>query len=253
MEIDWITVSAQIVNFLILVALLRKFLYRPVIDAMERREERIATRLKEAERRENEAEARAREHSEKMEALERNERHYQERARREAEEMKQAWLDEARADVDRLRDEWTRQVEREKEEFLGALGREAVSAIHSGLRKALQQMADVDLEERIVRVFSGRIAALNAETRAKLVQDAKVVRIDSAFDLNEGARERLQREVRESIGDGVEVRFGQNAELLCGVELVGGGRKVSWSLASYLDELRSRMMQLLEVHPGRGS
>ena len=35
---DWFTVIAQIINFLILVALLKRFLYGPIIRAMERRE-----------------------------------------------------------------------------------------------------------------------------------------------------------------------------------------------------------------------
>ena len=45
MDVDWITVSAQIVNFLILVWLLKRFLYRPVLNAMNRREQRIHQRL----------------------------------------------------------------------------------------------------------------------------------------------------------------------------------------------------------------
>ncbi len=48
MAIDWITVSAQIVNFLILVWLLKHFLYQPIIRAMDRREQRVSERLNEA-------------------------------------------------------------------------------------------------------------------------------------------------------------------------------------------------------------
>ncbi len=49
MQIDWLTVIAQIVNFLILVWLLKRFLYQPVINAMDQREQRIAERLQKAE------------------------------------------------------------------------------------------------------------------------------------------------------------------------------------------------------------
>ena len=48
MQIDWLTVAAQIVNFLVLVWLLQRFLYRPITEAMARREERIESRLSEA-------------------------------------------------------------------------------------------------------------------------------------------------------------------------------------------------------------
>ncbi len=45
MGADWFTVVAQIINFLILVALLKRFLYGPIIRAMDRREAEIASRM----------------------------------------------------------------------------------------------------------------------------------------------------------------------------------------------------------------
>ncbi|MGB5096847.1 MAG: hypothetical protein WBN82_02930, partial [Porticoccaceae bacterium] len=48
MLIDWFTVGAQVVNFLILVWLLKRFLYRPILDAIDAREKRIASELADA-------------------------------------------------------------------------------------------------------------------------------------------------------------------------------------------------------------
>lgn len=48
MLIDWFTVIAQIVNFLVLLLLLRRFLYRPILDAMQARERKVAERLESA-------------------------------------------------------------------------------------------------------------------------------------------------------------------------------------------------------------
>ena len=55
MLIDWFTVIAQVVNFLILVWLLKRFLYRPILDAIDDREQRIATKIASAEAKEHEA------------------------------------------------------------------------------------------------------------------------------------------------------------------------------------------------------
>ncbi|MFW6083626.1 MAG: F0F1 ATP synthase subunit B, partial [Gemmatimonadota bacterium] len=49
MQIDWFTFVAQVLNFLILVLLLRRFLYRPVLRVIEEREEGIRSRVREAE------------------------------------------------------------------------------------------------------------------------------------------------------------------------------------------------------------
>ena len=56
MEINWFTVIAQIVNFLILVWLLKRFLYKPVLKAIDDREQKVAAKLKDAEIKNAEAE-----------------------------------------------------------------------------------------------------------------------------------------------------------------------------------------------------
>ena len=56
MLIDWFTVVAQVINFLILVWLLQRFLYKPIVNAMQTREERIASQLRDAEKQKAEAE-----------------------------------------------------------------------------------------------------------------------------------------------------------------------------------------------------
>ena len=48
MLIDWFTVIAQIINFLVLLLLLRRFLYKPILNAMEERERKVAERLESA-------------------------------------------------------------------------------------------------------------------------------------------------------------------------------------------------------------
>ncbi|HAB91660.1 MAG TPA: F0F1 ATP synthase subunit B, partial [Pseudomonas sp.] len=45
MSIDWITVLAQIANFLVLLWLLKRFLYRPILDGIDAREAEIARRM----------------------------------------------------------------------------------------------------------------------------------------------------------------------------------------------------------------
>ena len=59
MLIDWFTTVAQIINFLILIALLRYFLYRPIVSAMEKREKAVADRWHEAEQQRDQARAEA--------------------------------------------------------------------------------------------------------------------------------------------------------------------------------------------------
>ena len=56
MLIDWFTVSAQVVNFLILVWLMKRFLYKPILHAIDAREQRIAKKIADADAKRAEAE-----------------------------------------------------------------------------------------------------------------------------------------------------------------------------------------------------
>src|SRR5579871_4525076 len=55
MLIDWFTVGAQALNFLILVWLMKRFLYKPILRAIDEREKRIAAELADADAKKAEA------------------------------------------------------------------------------------------------------------------------------------------------------------------------------------------------------
>ncbi len=241
MEIDWITVSAQIVNFLILVGLLKHFLYQPIIRAMDAREQRITERLHEAQARETQADEKARLYQEKSEELERLRDEILSKAREEAEQQQKRMLDEARAEVGETREQWQRQANQEKEEFLGNLRRQTVETIQAIARKALSELADVELEERLVHIFLERLKSLDKEARQALSQTDEPVRILSAFELDSTLRGRLTRAVHEHLAEDIEVDYAYSPDLLCGIELTSGGRRLSWNLANFSEELSARI------------
>jgi F-type H+-transporting ATPase subunit b len=253
MQIDWITVSAQMVNFLILIWLLKRFLYRPVIRAMDQREERIAARLSEAEARRQDADSEAERYRQQSEALERDREEIYARAAREAEERKQQMLDEARAEVIGTRSTWQREADQEKEEFLASLRRAAAEAVVAIARKSLKDLADADLEERIVDVFVERLERLDRPTRQALAGSSRPVRIASGFELDRAARSRLTRVVHEQLAEGLDVEYERSPDLLCGIELTSDGRRLGWNLAQYMEELAERVDEdFSSLMPARG-
>jgi F-type H+-transporting ATPase subunit b len=243
MEIDWITVSAQIINFLILVWLLKRFLYQPVIRAMDRREQRIADRLKQAEERQQEAEDSTRHYQAKRDELERSRAQLLEEAREQAEQEKRRLLEAARDQVGQTREQWQRQAEQEKTEFLDNLGKQAAETVLLIARKALADLADTELEQHLVHVFIARLKAVEKEARRTLSESASEVQISSAFELDSATRSRVTRAVHEHLAEGIGVRYDESPQLLCGIELTAGGRRLGWTLADYLEELTERVGQ----------
>ncbi len=241
MAIDWITVSAQIVNFLILVGLLKHFLYQPIIRAMDRREQRVSERLNEAQERESQADEKARQYQDKSEEIDLERNAILEKAREDAEQQKKQMLDEAREKVDEKREHWQSQVNQEKEEFLDNLRRQAVEVIESIIRKALHDLADAELEDRMIHTFLERLKSLDKDTRKALSDTDEPVLIHSAFELDSTLRGRLTRAVHQYLAEDLDVDYNHAPDLLCGIELTSSGRRVSWNLADYTEELSRRI------------
>lgn len=241
MTIDWITVSAQIVNFLILVWLLKRFLYQPVMRAMDRREQRIAERINEAVAREQNADEEARRYEEKSSDLEHRRDEILAAAREEAGREKLQLLEGIREEVTETRSNWQRQANLEKEEFLNTLRYQTTETVQAIARKALGDLANADLEERVVHIFVERLKSLDKDVRKRIAGATEPVRLASAFELDATMRGRITRAIHEHIADGLEVNYTRSPELLCGVELTGGGQRLAWSLADYLEELDTRI------------
>jgi F-type H+-transporting ATPase subunit b len=243
MQIDWITVSAQIVNFLILVWLLHRFLYQPVIRAMDRREQRVAERLNNAEQREQQAQEQRLQYENKVQELSRQREAILLTAKEEAEQEKLKLLDQAREEVNEQRKHWQWQMEQEKQEFLSNLRHQGATAIQSIARKALSDLANVKLEEHIVEAFIQRLKSLDKESRKTFSDSSGPMRIATVFELDASDRGRITRAVHDYIAEGMDTEYTQSPELLCGIEMSSGARQLSWNLADYLNELAGRVEQ----------
>ena len=245
MQIDWLTVAAQIVNFLVLVWLLKHFLYGPVTAAMARREDRIAERVNSAREREDAAERERERLHERMERLEDRRDAVLEQAREEAESEKQRLLEEARADVDDKREHWRQQLRDEQDAFAKQLRRQTAEGFADLARKALSDLADVRLEDRMVETLGARLAGLDDDKREQF-RGADELVVSTGFELDDDRRARLTELVQEHLGDDRQPGFEQDPELVCGIALTAGGRRLAWSLADYLDGFERKLTAHLD-------
>lgn len=249
MQIDWLTVAAQIVNFLVLVWLLQRFLYTPITRAMERREQRIKDRLDEADQKRQEAENEAQAYRDKQAELEQGRDRILADAREAADQERKALEHEARNDVAARRQEWLEQLEAQRETFLSELRRRSTEQFYALARRALADLADSDLEEQIALGFVRQMESLDKSTREKIANGyAKAndtVRIRSRFDLSANAKRQITKTIHERFGKDVRTEYEMDEDVACGIELKAGSQTVMWSLASYLDGFESAVDQQL--------
>jgi len=247
MQVDWITVTAQIINFLVLVWLLQHFLYQPVIRAMDRREQRITERLNEAEQREAEAREQIDEYRNSQARLEEERQSLLEDYRREAREEKQQLLEEARGEVEETRRHWQRQASQEKREFLENLSRQTGSTVAEIAGKALADLADAELEERVVDLFIERLKDLDEETLRDLPASGEKLCVGTAHELDQHRRGRITRALHEHLGKDLEIDYETMPDLVCGIRLGDEGHAVDWNLADYLSQITERMDSAIDA------
>jgi F-type H+-transporting ATPase subunit b len=263
MQIDWLTVAAQIVNFLVLVWLLQHFLYGPITRAMQRREERIAQRLADAEQKREAAEEEARAYREKQEELEQQRTKLMEEAREAAAKERRSLEHEARDEVSERKRGWLEQLAAERRSFAADLRRRSADAFYAVARRALGDLADAELEAQIVQAFIRQLDTLDDETLEKIKAaagtDGGEVVVESRFPLDANLKRQLTRAVHERLGSELNVDYQEAEGLDVGITLVAGSQQVAWTIGHYLDdleraadqELARETAQLDEAETGR--
>src|SRR5271156_6487135 len=141
MPINWFTVAAQAINFLILVWLLKRFLYKPILHAIDERAKGIATQLAEAEAKKAEAQKERDEFQHKNEAFDQERAALLKKAADEATAERQRLLDEARKDADALRAKRRDALQSEQRNLNVEIIRWTQKEVFSITRKTLADLA----------------------------------------------------------------------------------------------------------------
>ena len=189
MQIDLFTLGAQIVNFLILVFLLNRFLFRPILRVMNERQSEIARRYKEADEEKAAARHEAGQLREEREQLEARRDEMMEEVHQEVEQRRKEEIRAVREEVDELRSRWKRGLQEDQEEFFQYLRQQIGARAGEISRRVLADMADSDLENQVVKTFIRRLRAVDSQVKKDLAdaikdEDNRVV-ILSAFELDE--------------------------------------------------------------------
>jgi F-type H+-transporting ATPase subunit b len=251
MLIDWFTVIAQVVNFLILVWLLKRLLYRPILNAIDAREKRIASELADAGARMAEATREREEFQHKNETFDRERALLISQATDEAKTERQRLLDEARKAAEDLTAKRLEALRSEAHNLDQALGRRVREEVFAIARKTLDDLADASLEERMTATFVRRLRAIDADVKAGLVtalkSGAEPLRVCSAFELPAAQRAAIQQVLDDIFATSVAVRYETHPGLVSGIELGANGQKVAWSISDYLSSLESGVDELLKA------
>jgi len=235
MSIDWITVAAQIANFLVLIWLLKRFLYRPILDGIDAREAEIKARMQQAAEAEAAAKTTEASYRTQIAELQSAQSDVSERLRQEAEVERDTLLAEAHARIDQERKSWQTHLTEEGQKYSIKLHRAGAGALLSLTRKALMDLADDTLEGRMAHHLIGQIKPMVSDIKQASGPATEAV-FTSHATLPEAAQTALSAELQAAF-PGVTPAFRTDPDQAPGLVLRMGGAQVAWTVDSYLDGL----------------
>ena len=241
MLIDWFTVAAQMVNFLILLWLLKRFLYEPVLKALDEREKKITAELNHASAVEEEASRQKSEWQGKNDDFEKQRTLMMRQAEEEAGKKRIELLESARKEYDDQHEKLLETLRREKEDQEEDALRRIRSEIFSVAGKLLRELADETLEERIVESFCRKLRETGKEVIGEMkqaMQENGRPILRSAFSLEATQQDKISETTKELFSLDDPLSFETSDELGCGIELCMNGRCISWNIDAALDSLR---------------
>jgi F-type H+-transporting ATPase subunit b len=271
--IDWFTVAAQIVNFLILVWLLKRFLYRPILDALDSREKRIASELASAAAKQSEAEAELNRLRQKNEEFDRRRGALLATAADEARAERKRLIAAAHADADSLRSRRNEAQQREYQALRDTIERRTCTEVFAIARKVLADLAGATLEAHMSEAFIRRMRSLGPEEKAGLIAamqargeksqyaasgasfsatrggqgGSAILLVRSAFELPMPQQEAVSVAIRDILQQDAALEFRVDPNLISGIEIIAGGYKVAWSAAGYVASLEEELSRLLDA------
>ncbi len=242
---DLATFIFQIANFVILLALLAKFFYRPVLDTMQRRQAEIDARLAEAEEQATAARDERERLAEQARAAAVEADRTLEEARAGAAREGQALLQQARTNASALVEEARKTVAAEEHNLLLRLQSRLSSSVVEVSGRVIRDAAGPEVHERLIAELArdGHLFPAVREPGAA----RGPVRVESAYTLTPECERQLRANIGASLDvepDAMPIEFSVEPELLAGARVLVGTTVIDLSLRRLLEDLGRDAIEL---------
>lgn len=248
MQINWFTFIAQIVNFLILVLLLKHFLFNRILNRMDERSQKIKDQLESAKKEKKEANQKKNELNEKYQKLEKQKEDFLEKAKKDVDEQKQKMLENAKQDVDHKYELWLSALENEQQDLLQGFEKKSRQYIFKISDYILANLADSSLQKRIIDCFTDYYHQLPDDQKKSLekaIQETKKLVVETAIPLDSNFQKQLSDLLPASIQ---QINFQTNTDLVAGIRLRVNGYKMDWNIQASLQDLNATFLEELKHH-----
>ncbi len=238
MELDWTTFILELVNFVVLVWILNRFLYRPVMNVIDQRKAAIQRTLAEAETTRSDAQTLQHQYENRVTEWEQEREKARGQLRDEIRVERNRLLEDLRAELDQEREKAAAVEQRRLKDFAQQAEVSAIALGGTFVSRLLSRLGGPELEGKIIDMVTQDLSHL-PDNQMQMIRGASAttglpMKITSAYPLDTARREVLFHACRTMVGRDVTCEFLEDRNLIAGLQISFG----SWVLrANVQDEM----------------
>ncbi len=238
MELNWSTFILEIINFLVLIWLLKRFLYAPIQAIIIKRKDMLEKKLTDANQLQADAENLQVRYENRLQEWGLEKEKYQNQFQQELEEWRSQEHVKSLKKMDEERLKLQSQEKQNINKMIEKNANEAMFIAGQFASKFLSQFADVALQNKLIELLLNDIRQFSEDRVAILKNGYKnenKIIVQSAYPIPEADKKRLTDGIGHLINETTEVQFMQNPGLLAGINIQIGSISLK---ASVRDELK---------------
>ena len=250
MKVDILTYLFEIINFFVLLWILKKLLYNPIISVLKKRKNYIDENIRKAEEAESRYKRLQKEYEELLKEIEETKKSRLAEITQEIEKEREKMYENMRKELDAERQKFLESLEAHKREVLTEIREETVKTSIELVSKILHSFADKHLHKKLLDLAIEGIKNINPEERDNLAEELKehpIVYVETAYSLDEKDISKIKNAIQETLGVEVQINQTEKKDLIAGVKLHIASKLIDVSLEGQLSAFETLLRKRIEL------
>lgn len=247
MSIDLFTFIVQIINFLLLLFLLSKFLYRPIMNMIKDRQIYIKNTIEEAENKFQEAEDAKNKYQDELDKIDQYKKTQKEKIDNEFLEYRKQKAEESKVEVEKIKEEFLRQFDNDKSNIADSIVKSILASVSDFLTDTFVSLSNNSLEGAVLTKFIDEINKFPNEIIDRINKtEEKQIKFISSFELNEAQKNTVKKSfLDKGVADDKEMVFICDENIILGNKIVIGSLTINSNIRNIIDQFQRKLEQIM--------
>lgn len=225
------TIIAQLINFSVLIYLLNKFLYKPVLATLEKRREDIKSKMEEIEDKLKESDKLKERYLSKLKDLEKENSILKEKAIKEANEIKELELQKARQDLNEKKDRFNEYLNLEQQKLVENFNENLGELFVNYSNNIFKSIANTNLDNEIANKMIENVSCLDNEKIEEINKlNPDFIEIITNFEVSKQQQDNFEKTFKDKKINFSKIKYTYDKNLILGIEIRIKSFVLSWNL-----------------------